>query len=281
MPSLAALHPQVVHFVVALIIVGVLFRALSLVVRQAWLSPAALALVALGTVASLVAVRSGADAHGPVERVPGARAAVVDHETWGERARNAFLVLLALEAIAATLTARQASAARQAQMVAAVVGVLAVGVLYKAAGGGGDLVYGYAGGVGVRSGDPADVNRLLIAGAFHQAAVDRQGGRPADAATIMDVVADRFPDHLELQLARVESVITDRGDATGALTRLDAIRVPTDDTRLRIRAGLLRASALSARGDATAARQVLETLKAEFPADARIQRRLTELTQPK
>lgn len=281
MPSLAALHPQVVHFVVALIIVGVLFRILSLVVRQPWLSPAALALVALGTVASLVAVRSGADAHGPVERVPGARAAVVDHETWGERARNGFVVLLALEAIAATLAARQVGAARNAQLVAAIVGVVAVGVLYKAAGGGGDLVYGHAGGVGIRSGDPVDVNRLLIAGAFHQAGVDRQSGRPAEAAAIMDVVADRFPDHLELQLARVESVIADRGDPTGALTRLDAIRVPTDDTRLRIRAGLLRASALSARGDATAARQVLETLKSEFPADERVQRRLIELTQPK
>lgn len=281
MPNLAALHPQVVHFVVALIIVGVLFRILSLLVRQAWLSPAALALVALGTVASVVAVRSGTDAHGPVERVPGARAAVVEHETWGERARNAFLILLALEAIAATLAARQAGAARSAQIVAAVVGVLAVGVLYKAADEGGELVYGYAGGVGIRSGDPADVNRLLVAASFHQAAVDRQAGRPADAAAIMDVAADRFPDHLELQLARAESAITDRTDATAALGRLDALRIPTDDTRLRVRAGLLRASALSARGDATAARQVLETLKSEFPANTQIQRRLTELTQPK
>ena len=77
MPSLAALHPQVVHFVVALIIVGVLFRVLSIGIRAPWLSPAALALISLGTVASVVAVRSGADAHGPVERVPGARPAVV------------------------------------------------------------------------------------------------------------------------------------------------------------------------------------------------------------
>jgi uncharacterized membrane protein len=281
MPSLAALHPQVVHFVVALIIVGVAFRIASLLVKQAWLSPAALTLVALGTLASLVAVRSGNDAHGPVERVPGARDAVVAHETWGERARNGFLILLVVEAVAAALASRQASAARSAQMVAAVVGVLAVGVLYKAAGDGGNLVYGYAGGVGIRSGDPADVNRLLVAAAFHQASVDRQGGRPADAAAIMDVAADRFPDHLELQLARVESVIADRGDATGALTRLDAIRIPTDDVRLRTRAGLLRASALSARGDATAARQVLETLKSEFPTNAQIQQRLNELTQLK
>ena len=59
MPSLAALHPQVVHFVVALILVGVALRWASLAWRMSWLTPAATTLVALGTLASVVAVRSG------------------------------------------------------------------------------------------------------------------------------------------------------------------------------------------------------------------------------
>jgi uncharacterized membrane protein len=279
MPNLAALHPQVVHFVVALIVVGVLFRWLALAGRGTWLSPAALTLVVLGTAASLVAVRSGVDAHGPVERVPGARSAVVEHEEWGERARNAFLVLLVLEVVATTLAARQLGAARAAGAAAAVAGLISIGVLYKAGEAGGDLVYNYAGGVGIRSGDPADVNRLLIAAAHHQANLDRQQGRPEDAAAILANVADRFPDHLELQLARVDSLVSDRKDPSAALVRLDAIRIPTDDTRMRIRAGLLRSSALAASGDVTAARQVLETLKAEFPTNAQIQRRLAEIGQ--
>ncbi len=281
MPSLAAIHPQVVHFVVALIIVGVLFRLLSLVARMSWLSPAALALVTLGTLASLVAVRSGEDAHGPVERVPGARAAVVDHEEWAERARNVFLILLAVEAVAATLTARKASGARAAQVAAALAGVVAIGVLYRAADLGGRLVYGYAGGVAVNTGDAEDVSRLLIAAAHQQAILDRQNGKPVDAAQIIDVVAARFPDHLELQLARVDSIINDRKDPASALARLDAIRVPTEDTRLRVRAGLLRSGALAASGDLTAARQVLETLKSEFPTNTQVQRRLAEITQPR
>lgn len=281
MPSLAAFHPQVVHFVVALIIVGVFFRVLSTIVRASWLSPAALALVTLGTVASVVAVRSGTDAHGPVERVPGARAAVVDHEEWGERARNVFLILLAVEAVAATLTARKAGAARTAQIVAAVAGLAAVGVLYRAADLGGRLVYGYAGGVAVNTGDPEDVGRLLIAAAHQQANLDRQSGKPGDAAAIIDVVADRFPAHLELQLARVDSIVNDRKDPAAALARLDALHVPTEDTRLRVRAGLLRSGALAAAGDLTAARQVLETLKSEFPANTQVQRRLAEIAQPR
>jgi uncharacterized membrane protein len=278
MPNIAALHPQIVHFVVALIVVGVLLRWLSLAFQAAWLSPAALALVGLGTIASVAAVRSGIDAHGPVERVPGARAAVQLHEEWGERARNAFLVLLAIEAVAATLAIRQAGPAKAAKTVAAVAGLAAVLVLYKAGDAGGDLVYDYAGGVGIRSGDPSDVGHLLVAAAYHQANVDRQAGKPADAASLIDLVAARFPDQLDLQLTRVESVLTDRKDPAGALGRLDAIAIPTADTRMRVRAGILRARALTARGDATAARQVLETLKTEFPTNPQVQRAFAEMT---
>jgi uncharacterized membrane protein len=281
MPSIATLHPQIVHFVVALIVVGVVFRWLSLVVKQTWLPIAAAALVALGTVAAVVAVRSGLDAHGPVERVPGVRPAVVEHEEWGERARNTFAVLLVFEVIAAAFAARQHPRARAAGLVSAVVGLVAVGVLYRAAKAGGDLVYSYAGGVGIRSGDPVDVNRLLIAAAHHQAGLDRQAGKMSDAAALMDLVAGRFPEQLELQLAQVESVLSDRKLPQAALTRLDSIHVPTDDVRMRVRAGLLRASALAAAGDGNAAKQVLETLKSEFPTNQQIQRRLVELSQPR
>jgi uncharacterized membrane protein len=277
MPSLASLHPQVVHFVIALAVVGVLFRWLSVAVRWPWLSPAALALVAMAAVASFVAVQSGAAAHGPVEAVPGARQAVVDHELWGDRARNVIFILLAAEAVAAVFVARASAWARAAQLAAAVVGLLALGAVYRAGDLGGRLVYGYAGGVGIRSGDPADVNRTLIAAAHHQANLDRQSGRGGDAAALIDTVANRFPDHLELQLARVDAILSDRKDPAGALARLDALRVPTEDTLLRIRAGMLRASALAATGDVSAARQVLETLRSEFPTNAQIQRRLAEL----
>lgn len=277
MPNIAAIHPQVVHFVVALVIVGVLFRIAGLFVRAAWLSPAALTLVALGAAASLVAVRSGTDAHGPVERVPGARAAVVAHEEWGERARNAILILLVVEAVAAAVSARAVSRARVAQVASAVVGVIVAGVLYRAGDLGGELVYGYAGGIGIRSGNPADVNHALIAAAHHQANLDRQSGRSQDAAALLDMVADRFPEQLELQIARAEATLSDRKDPSGALARLDAIRLPTEDTRLRIRAALARSGALASAGDVTAARQVLETLRSEFPANAQLQRRIAEL----
>ena len=83
--SLASLHPQIVHFVIALLFCGVVFRWLSVVGsgRLAFTGPAAAVLLLIGTAAAVLAVRSGLAAYGPVERVPGARAAVQDHEAWG------------------------------------------------------------------------------------------------------------------------------------------------------------------------------------------------------
>ncbi len=212
--------------------------------------------------------------------MPGARPAVVLHETWGERARNVFLLLLAAEAVAAALASRQRPQARNAAIAAAAIGLVAVVVLYRAADLGGQLVYAYGGGVGIRSGEPQDVNRVFIAGAHHQAAQDRASGRPLDAAALSDLVAARFPDDLEVQLGRIESTLVDRGDPQTALNRLNGLSVPQEDARSRIRAGMLRARALVAMNDRSAARQVLETLRTEFPANQPIQEQLAEVSRP-
>ncbi|MGE0043103.1 MAG: DUF2231 domain-containing protein [Vicinamibacterales bacterium] len=274
MPSLAAYHPQVVHFVVALLIVGVLFRLVSLTGRFKFTSPAATTLILLGTLASVVAVQSGADAHGPVERVPGARPAVVEHEEWGERARNAFLLISVVELLALALGSRQHRYASAAAMTAAVAGLGGLFVVYEAAEHGGELVYGYAGGVGIRSGDPADVGNLVVAGVYHQAMQDRTAGNPDRSTEAVEWAAARYPDNVELQLMAIEwqtEVVKDPGTA---LARLDALRLPEPDVRLRVRAGILRANALLAQGNRSGALGVLQTLKAEYPTNQQIQRRI-------
>jgi uncharacterized membrane protein len=277
MPNLAALHPQVVHFVVALLFVGVALRLVSLTGRFAFANPAATTLIVLGTLASFAAVKSGTDAHGPVERIPGARAAVVDHEEWGERARNAFVLVALIELVTVALAARKHRYARHALVAASVAGVAGLFVLYMAADRGGELVYGYAGGVGIRSGEPADVNRLFVAGVYQQALQDRGAGRGVEGAELLDLAARRFPDHLELQLIAIEWTTEVRGDPAAALQRLDALAIPPSDARLRVRAGLARASALEAQGNTPGARAVLQTLRTEFPSNAAVQRRLDAL----
>lgn len=279
MPSIASLHPQVVHFVIALLIIGVLFRLVSLTGRFAFTSGAAATLIVLGTLASVVAVMSGDQAHGPVERVPGARAAVVEHEEWGVRTRNICIVVTVLELAALGLATMKHRFARGATIASAIVGIVGLGVLYEAAEHGGELVYGYAGGVGIRSGDQGDVNRLLIAGVFHQANQDRQAGHPEAAGTLVEATARRFPDHLELQLFAAEWQSDVNKDPAGAIQRLDALPIAQAEPRLRVRAGMLRANALVAQGNVDGARAVLQTLKNENPTNQQIQRRLDELNK--
>jgi uncharacterized membrane protein len=277
MPSIASFHPQIVHFAIALLITGVVFRLIWFTGRLAFTGPAATALIVMGTVATVLAVRSGIDAHGPVERIPGVRPAVVDHEEWGIRARNIFLGVAALELIGLALAKRMPQPARVVAMGAAAIGVVGLGAIYQAGEHGGQLVYNFAGGVGTRSGDPQDVGRLLVAGLYQQALLDRQANRGLDGAVLIDLAASRFPQNLELQLMSIEWTTEVRQDPATALLRLDTVSVPTADNRIRIRAALARAGALAAQGNKDAARQVLMTMKTEFPTSAQLQRRLDEL----
>src|SRR5712692_6787866 len=96
-------HPQIVHFAIALLAAGVVFRAVSLAGRPAFVGPAAAVLLLVGTMAAAAAVQTGTAAHGPVERTPGLRTAVMEHEAWGTRTANVFYGVSAIELIALAL----------------------------------------------------------------------------------------------------------------------------------------------------------------------------------
>ena len=278
MPSLAGLHPIVVHFAIALLIAGAVFRWLSLTGRLSFASPAAASLLLVGTVAAVMAVKSGTDAHGPVERIPGVVDAVIAHEHWGERARNAFIVVAVAELVVLLLARRGKE--RLAVIASAVLCVPAVFCLYEAGEHGGELVYEYAGGPGLRTGDPADVGRLLVAGVYNQAQADRKAGRPGDAAALVSAIAPRFATDPNVQVMAAESALLDRKEPAAALDILGRTAVPQDNARLRIRHGLLMADALEAAGRPDAARATLQQLASAFPESGRIKQRLAGSPPP-
>jgi uncharacterized membrane protein len=277
MPNFAYFHPQIVHFVVALLAVGIALRWLSLTGKVPFAGPAATTLLLLGTIAAALAVHSGLDAHGPVERIPGVRAAVQAHEAWGIRTRNVFLAVAALEILGLVLARVRPTMRRWAEIGSAIVGLAGGFVLYQASEQGGELVYSYAGGVGIRSGDTSDVQRLLVAGLYEQALVDRARHRPAEAADLFEQLARRAPGDTTVLLLRIESQLVDRHDPQGALTALQGLTLPADNQRLRIQAGMVAANALAAAGSPDSARAVLRALVAEFPMSQRLKDRLTQL----
>lgn len=275
MPDIGYYHPIVVHFAIAFLIAGVLLRLASLTGwrRLAFSKPAATVFLLLGTVAALAAARSGTDAHGPAERVPGARSAVVEHEELGERARNVFVLVGLLEVLGLVLARKNKE--RYALLASGLVGVIGLFFLYEAAEHGGDLVYSYAGGVGVRSGTEEDVGRLLLAGLYHQAQLDRKNGKSDEAAALVTLAEQRHPGDEEVALMAAESLLLDRKDPERALDALSEMRL--EEPRLRLRQGLLEVDAYVAAGDPGRARARLEALVGEYPDNARLKRRLEEL----
>jgi uncharacterized membrane protein len=275
MPDIGFYHPQIVHFAVALLAVGVLFRWISLTGKVPFTRPAAATLLLLGTVAAVVAVRSGNDAHDAVERVPGVRAAVVDHEDAAKYTRDWFLAVAALEIVGLALVKRP-QWRRWAEAASAVVCLGGGATLYQAAHKGGELVYAYAGGIGIRSGKPEDVSRLLTAGLFEQAMQARKEHQAAEADSLITELVRRNPSDPEVQLVAAQSLIQDRKDPRAALAALDKIVVP-DTARIRTRIGSVKADAFIAAGMTDSARALLSRLVAQFPTNARLKDRLAKL----
>ncbi len=280
MPNIGFWHPQIVHFVIALLVVGVVARLVSLTGRMKWTSPMATVLLLAGTLAAVAAVKSGDDAHGPAERVPGARNAVVEHEEWGERTRNLFLVVAALELVALGLRGSRERFRVWAVGASALVGLGGLYAVYETGEHGGAVTYVYAGGVGIRSGDTADVGRLLLAGLYHQAMLDRREKRPAAAAELIEQMARRWPDDLTVRFLAAESQLLDRQDAVAARSALAAIQVAPQDARNRLRRDFLLVDAFVAAGQKDSARAVLEALARDFPDNPRVKDRLDRFDRP-
>src|SRR5881628_1880221 len=248
MPNIGAYHPIIVHFAIALLIIGVIFRWVSLTGRAPFTGPAAATCLLLGAAAAFLAVHSGTDAHGPVERIPGVRQAVMDHEDAGHWARNVFLVVALLEIAAFVAKKRSVQIARVALWSSAAVGIFGFAAILKAADKGGDLVYDYAGGVGIRSGDTTDVTRLYLAGLYQAAQQARAQHDSVRAAALFTQLARQFPNDTTVLLLAIESLVRDKHDGRAALAALSRVTARPDDRRLQLRVGFLKADAYVAVG---------------------------------
>lgn len=162
--------------------------------------------------------------------MPGSRPAVVEHEEWGERARNVLLVIGVIELLALAL--RTSPKARLLHVASALVGLVGVFAVYETGKHGGELVYNYAGGVGLRSGDPQDKAHLFVA-TYHQAMADREAGRSAEAAELIATVTKRFPADPQMQMFAAESLLRDGKNAQAAIDALAKV-TPPDGNRILI-----------------------------------------------
>lgn len=275
MPNIGPYHPQIVHFVIVGAGLGILFRWVWLTGKANWTGPAAASLILIGTMAAFFAVRSGDDAHGVAQRIPGVDMAVRTHEDAGHDTQNILFLIAALEIVA--LVPAVAKWRRGILAASAVVGLGGLYEIYNVGHLGGDLVYSYAGGVGLRSGDSTDVNRIILAALYNRAQLDRTEKNPAGAAQAFAELAARFPGDPAVQMASVESLLQDKKDPAAALTELNQIPVPPDSARTYTRYQMDRVDAMAGSGQKDSARAILTALAQKFPKSQRIKDRLEQM----
>lgn len=268
MVDIAVYHPQITEFTVVFLMTGVVTRWISLTGKFQFTRPAATTLLLLGTLAAILAVHSGTQAHEAAERVPGIGAAVNAHEDAAHWAQNVFLVVALIELAALALVFRPA-ARRWVEVVSAVVGLAGAAALFKAADRGGDLVFDWAGGVGIRSGDSADVGHLLTAGLYEQAMTARKAKRPGEADTLLTLLATLRPADPFVALVHAQSLLEDRKDPKAALAALDAIAVP-DTGFMKARVGFAKVDVFSRSGMMDSARATLTALGRQYADNPRI-----------
>ncbi|HUO53006.1 MAG TPA: DUF2231 domain-containing protein [Gemmatimonadaceae bacterium] len=275
MPNIGFFHPQIVHFVIAGLLLGIAFRWVSLTGKLAWTDRAATVLLVLGTIAAVFAVMSGTQTHELSERIPGVALAVQAHEDAGHDVRNLFLVIAALELLA--LVPALMKWRRWLVMASAALCVWGAYEVYEVGDLGGDLVYEYAGGVGTRSGDSTDVNNVMRSALFNRAMLDRQQKNAAAAAQDFAELAARFPNDPQVQLAAIGSMVQDKHDGPAALAALAKFPVPDTTSRLWGRYQMTRVDAFQAAGMTDSARAVLQMMIARRPGNPFLKARLEKL----
>lgn len=95
LPSWDGLHPLIVHFPIALLLVAPILVVLGLVFPKYWngFALAAFTLMALGTIGAFVAVSTGEAGAGLVERTEAISQVLEQHEDLAETTRTVFAIL--------------------------------------------------------------------------------------------------------------------------------------------------------------------------------------------
>jgi uncharacterized membrane protein len=275
MPDIGYYHPQIVHFVIAGLLIGIGFRWLAITGKFPWADRPATLLLVFGAIAATFAVLSGTDAHELAERIPGVGDAVRAHEDAGHDVRNLFLGIALLECVA--LVPALAKWRKWLVIASGVLCLWGAYQVYDVGRLGGVLVYSYAGGVGMRTGDSADVNATVRSALYDRALLDREQKNPDAASREFMELAVRFPNDPQVQLAAVGSMIQDKKDPATALAVLRVMPVPADTSRLWGRYQNARADAFEALGQKDSARAVVTLMLTKFPDSQRLKARMQKL----
>ncbi|MEO7098081.1 MAG: DUF2231 domain-containing protein [Luteolibacter sp.] len=150
------LHPALVHFPIALILLGTVVAIATVFIRHwhlPWLTAGLLGLGAMGAVAATWSGEEAADA--VMGLSPQGKQVLEEHEEWGERARNMALIAAAA-AVTSVALGKFPMGSRSAAGLAALAAIGASFCVAEAGHYGGKLVYQHGAGMQLDAGKPGD-----------------------------------------------------------------------------------------------------------------------------
>lgn len=141
------LHPAVVHFPIALLLLGAVMAPVAVFWRRQPVPVVASALLVLGALGTWAAVETGEGDGGLLESGSAQRETLVDaHETWAKRTLGSSIVA-AVAAVGSVLAGRWPRTARAVAIVAAMASAAGAYGVYQTGHRGGALVYRHGAGV--------------------------------------------------------------------------------------------------------------------------------------
>jgi uncharacterized membrane protein len=148
------LHPAIVHFPIALILLGTITAVAALVFPRTALAWFSTVILGLASVGSIAATWSGDEDGERAEHAgAGVERILEEHEEWAERSRNAAIIAMLAAGAAALSMKRLPVFSRGAAALTAAISLGASWCVLEAGHYGGQLVYQH--GVGVSQGGPA------------------------------------------------------------------------------------------------------------------------------
>lgn len=153
------LHPALVHFPIALILLGALLALVAVLFRRGNLPWLAALLLVTGAAAAAVAARTGGQQAEMVGEISDRAEAMLDqHEEWGERTRD-IAIAAAVLALASASLLRFAKVSRGLGIATALVAGAAAYAVAETGHLGGQLVYKHGVGVNTAAGNnPANAD---------------------------------------------------------------------------------------------------------------------------
>ena len=146
--DLTYLHPMVVHFPIALILVGFLAEVVGIIAKKDFFNKMAFYLLALGSLAIIVTYISGEAAGGGIEESGTLKDAIEKHQ---DAARIAMILTL-VTFIFRSILLYTKKYTGYLKIIAAVIFLISTLAIARAASFGGDLVYKHGAGVEVSTG---------------------------------------------------------------------------------------------------------------------------------